>query len=864
MHLLPPHHVGEREIPEKVLGAGFFPGGRYWGAVGRRCQATAAGAVSGARRSGAIVYSLPRKQVAEPVSATETEEGAGPLAQAEQPGAEEPGAEEPGAEAPAKAPAAEPAGAPEPASAGDRVAEESRGSAGEGSGDAPGEVAAAALNPDPVFEADPAADLAVDRAAEEDGESTQQTSGPDDDEDVEDDADDTEAKLRGEAGAEAGVEASGEAERGLTGPEARDRAPSASSVDIGAAAREGGPGDESPTLTEMRRLAPLDPGDADKSWGDIVDEQEESFADSTAGGAGPKGGGSLSGRPQVVSVAVAEIRKEPAGPARRVPPPPARVPPPPPPPPRRQGGPGARPGSNGGSLNGSMVAPPPPPPPRRPAPLADDGIPTPAETPARQRGAIAGLSPAVATPGQREQADLSGATRELDFGGDFDFAVTREDIQQSLSQRGPGDREGRGGESREPSLSDLADNTEQEIPALSISPVKRAQGTPLDDSLEAGPAGAPRAGPRWGLAGRAPAGPFAGGRDAPGHGLSEQDVAALEDIEPPTEEEIAQHAEYLGLRPGEDGELLWVAEQSLCAPVPDGWRILEDHLGGVFFVSGDTGEATYRHPLEQDYRALARMMREALRGTVTYNEVTVMAHYLGMEPSKEPLLMWIARQAVLAPLPSGWEERQDPRGPYFFDTVTGSSQRAHPLDSVFRMLLHVERDRLKHSEFSLVRCGGLGSADESRALMKLQGEGGEEYTFDWVSHQRVAAAPLAGAADGRGRLATLLHPQDASPLASPRGEMHSRASSFAGSFVSGTGDFVIEAGGDEGAGSRPPGGRDEAPSRIPMTSRQTGMVPARGRAGGMRSPRGSARKSGTEAREAGWGAWAMGLLGLRS
>ena len=52
---------------------------------------------------------------------------------------------------------------------------------------------------------------------------------------------------------------------------------------------------------------------------------------------------------------------------------------------------------------------------------------------------------------------------------------------------------------------------------------------------------------------------------------------------------MSEYAQYLGLVPGVDGEILWVAEQALLAPVPEGWRITEDHLGRAFYINTDTG-----------------------------------------------------------------------------------------------------------------------------------------------------------------------------------------------------------------------------------------------------------------------------------
>lgn len=44
-------------------------------------------------------------------------------------------------------------------------------------------------------------------------------------------------------------------------------------------------------------------------------------------------------------------------------------------------------------------------------------------------------------------------------------------------------------------------------------------------------------------------------------------------LEAPGNDEIADYAKYLGMRPQEDSELLWIAEQALCAPLPPGWKV---------------------------------------------------------------------------------------------------------------------------------------------------------------------------------------------------------------------------------------------------------------------------------------------------
>ena len=55
-------------------------------------------------------------------------------------------------------------------------------------------------------------------------------------------------------------------------------------------------------------------------------------------------------------------------------------------------------------------------------------------------------------------------------------------------------------------------------------------------------------------------------------------------------------------------------------------------------------------------------------------EVYAMAKYLGLVPEREGRLMWIAKQAVTAPLPAGWMEAEDDSGAYYFDSETGEAR----------------------------------------------------------------------------------------------------------------------------------------------------------------------------------------------
>ena len=61
--------------------------------------------------------------------------------------------------------------------------------------------------------------------------------------------------------------------------------------------------------------------------------------------------------------------------------------------------------------------------------------------------------------------------------------------------------------------------------------------------------------------------------------------------------------------------------------------------------------------------------------------------YLGMDPIEDTDLMWIAAQALQAPVPEGWEERMDPFGDvYWLHRTTGQRSRQHPMDGHFQEL----------------------------------------------------------------------------------------------------------------------------------------------------------------------------------
>jgi|EP00945_MAST-04E_sp_MAST-4E-sp1_P008556 hypothetical protein len=69
-------------------------------------------------------------------------------------------------------------------------------------------------------------------------------------------------------------------------------------------------------------------------------------------------------------------------------------------------------------------------------------------------------------------------------------------------------------------------------------------------------------------------------------------------------------------------------------------------------------------------------------------EVIEFAKYLGIDPNRESSLLWIAQEAISAPLPSGWTDHTDESGNvYFYHAPTQESTWVHPLDDHYKHLV---------------------------------------------------------------------------------------------------------------------------------------------------------------------------------
>jgi hypothetical protein len=59
----------------------------------------------------------------------------------------------------------------------------------------------------------------------------------------------------------------------------------------------------------------------------------------------------------------------------------------------------------------------------------------------------------------------------------------------------------------------------------------------------------------------------------------------------------------------QDASLLYIAEQALTAPCPDGWTVHLDSDGNEFFYNPTSQASTYEHPMDQHFRKMYNMKK---------------------------------------------------------------------------------------------------------------------------------------------------------------------------------------------------------------------------------------------------------------
>mmetsp|Transcript_4561 Transcript_4561/g.15173 ORF Transcript_4561/g.15173 Transcript_4561/m.15173 type:complete len:755 (-) Transcript_4561:104-2368(-) len=107
--------------------------------------------------------------------------------------------------------------------------------------------------------------------------------------------------------------------------------------------------------------------------------------------------------------------------------------------------------------------------------------------------------------------------------------------------------------------------------------------------------------------------------------------------------DVLEYAEYLGMDIKQDAHLLWIADEALQAPEPQGWEQRLDPKGGVYYYHGVTGMVLNQHPLDHHYQQFYHSMKaqyeaQATVGPKLSNVLSPTAHLDTMKRGQMPAL----------------------------------------------------------------------------------------------------------------------------------------------------------------------------------------------------------------------------------
>lgn len=135
-------------------------------------------------------------------------------------------------------------------------------------------------------------------------------------------------------------------------------------------------------------------------------------------------------------------------------------------------------------------------------------------------------------------------------------------------------------------------------------------------------------------------------------------------------------------------------------------------------------------------------------------EIHEYAVEIGIDPEREPELLWLAREGMVAPLPAEWKPCQDVTGEvYYFNFSTGQSTWDHPCDEQYRQLVILERERAQQARTLPAASGlGTGKKDKEKKKKKEKKDKKKEKKKDLESLRAPVLsgplAPIRGLSDG--------------------------------------------------------------------------------------------------------------------
>ncbi|KAG2937362.1 hypothetical protein PC119_g4513 [Phytophthora cactorum] len=91
---------------------------------------------------------------------------------------------------------------------------------------------------------------------------------------------------------------------------------------------------------------------------------------------------------------------------------------------------------------------------------------------------------------------------------------------------------------------------------------------------------------------------------------------------------VEEHSRRLGIDPTHDAEFLWIARESLVAPLPDGWyHVTASETGQPYYYNEISGESRWDHPCDDQFRQLFKEMKQKQVKTHAFREPHPAGYY---------------------------------------------------------------------------------------------------------------------------------------------------------------------------------------------------------------------------------------------
>ncbi|CBZ28612.1 conserved hypothetical protein [Leishmania mexicana MHOM/GT/2001/U1103] len=81
----------------------------------------------------------------------------------------------------------------------------------------------------------------------------------------------------------------------------------------------------------------------------------------------------------------------------------------------------------------------------------------------------------------------------------------------------------------------------------------------------------------------------------------------------PTEEEVLEFADWIGMKLPQDSEFLWLAREGLKTPLPKEWKPCSTNDGEIYYFNFKTGESSWDHPMDGIFRQRLEQEKEKAR-----------------------------------------------------------------------------------------------------------------------------------------------------------------------------------------------------------------------------------------------------------